>query len=118
MEKSHDPHAWTLREWLAFLLLAAAGADGHREHAETRYLRVELGNEAVDQMQELLDQITPEERDTILQESLPIFLKTPGAREKLQTLLRNIFLADGNYGPEEQALTHKISHWIRTATID
>jgi uncharacterized tellurite resistance protein B-like protein len=116
MEIPLDPHAWTLREWLAFLLLAAASADGHRQQAETRYLRVELGPHTVDQMQTLLDQISAEERDAILRESLPIFLRTPGSRAKLQALLREIFLADGEYGPAEQALTRKISEWIRAAT--
>jgi hypothetical protein len=117
MEISHEPGTWTLREWLAFLLLAAATADGQRARVEMRYLRVELGNEAVDSMIQLLDGITVEERDHILRASLPLFLRMPRAREKLQQLLRDIFLADGVYGGEEQALTRKIGDWIRAADI-
>jgi uncharacterized tellurite resistance protein B-like protein len=116
MENLPDPHTWSLREWLAFLLLAAVEADGRREKSEMRYLRVELGNEAIDKMLTLLDSLTPPQQDAILQEALPIFLQQKGAREKIQRILRDIFLADGEYGPEEQAMTRKIGDWLRAAS--
>ena len=117
MENSHDPQLWSLREWLAFMLIAAASADGSRSRTEMRYLRVEVGNDAVDKMLALEDVCSPEERDTILREALPIFLKRQGAREKLQRIMRDVFMTDGEYGTEEQALTKKIGDWIRAASI-
>jgi uncharacterized tellurite resistance protein B-like protein len=117
MEMSHHPDEWSLRQWLAFLLLSAATADGKRDKGELRYLSVELGQESVATMAKLLDALPVSESDRILRESLPIFLKRPGAREKLQRLLRDVFLADGEYGEAEQAMTKKIGDWIRAAGI-
>lgn len=117
MDGKIDPDAWSLREWLAFLLLSAAAADGEQDFREMRYLRVELGHATVDSMLQVLDGLPDAERDRILQDSLPVFLQRAGAREKLQRLLRDIFLADGEYGPAEQALTKKIGDWIRNASL-
>lgn len=115
MNHTVDPHQWTLREWLAYMLLAAADVDKRRAVMEMRYVRVELGNEVVDKMLALQAELSEAEHDRILREALPIFLGKRDARAKLQRLLRDIFLADGEYGPEEQALTRKIGDWIRNA---
>jgi uncharacterized tellurite resistance protein B-like protein len=116
MENLQDPQQWSLRAWLAFLLLNAADADGQRTRTEMRYIRVELGNETVDAMVVQMEAWTVAERETILQTSLPRFVQQPGAREKLQKMLRDIFIADNEYGPAEQAMTHKIGDWIRAAS--
>lgn len=114
---SHDPHEWSLRQWLTFLLLTAASVDGNRAHNEMRYLSVELGKDTLESMVAFLETLALGESDRILEESLPIFLRRPGSREKLQRLLRDVFMADGEYGAEEQALTKKIGDWIRAANI-
>lgn len=118
MENPMDPQLWTQRQWLAFLLLMAAGAEGGRAHVETRPIRVGLGNEVVDQMVACVDALSPEEQDRVLRESLPHFVQRQGAREKLQRLLRDLFMADGEYGPAEQAMTRKIGDWIRAASAN
>ncbi len=117
MEMSHDPHEWSLRQWLVFLLLTAASVDGKRAHNELRYLSVELGKETLDAMVAFLDRLDASESERILQESLPIFLRRPNSREKLQRLLRDVFMADGEYAAEEQVLTKKIGDWIRAANL-
>lgn len=116
MDRNADPSAWTLREWLAFLLLAAASADGRREHVEMRILHVELGADTVDRMANMLDGLDSAQQDALIKESLPHFLQKRGSREKLQRLLRDIFLADGVYEAGEQAMTRRISDWIRAAS--
>lgn len=116
MDRNADPSAWTLREWLAFLLLAAASADGKREHVEMRTLHVELGAETVDRMAQLLDRMDVWQQNALIKESLPHFLRKRGSREKLQRLLRDIFLADGVYETGEQAMTRRISDWIRASS--
>ncbi len=117
MELSHDPHEWSLRQWLTFLLLTAASADGTQAKGEMRYLSVELGKETLETMLAFYKGLSPAESDRILKESLPLFLQRPGSREKLQRLLRDIFMADGEYGAEEQALTKKIGDLIRASNI-
>jgi uncharacterized tellurite resistance protein B-like protein len=112
-----SPKEWTLRQWLAFLLLMAADADGQRAHVELRYLRVELGNEAVDAMLLWMADLSDAEKEAVLQEGLPALVQQQGAREKLQLILRDLFLADGEYGPAEQAMTRRIGDWIRAASI-
>lgn len=98
------------------MLLTAADADGQRAHVETRPIRVGLGNAVVDAMVTYVDALDPAARDAILQASLPHFLAQPKAREKLQRLLRDLFMAEGEYGPAEQAMTRKIGDWIRAAS--
>ena len=117
MELSHDPHEWSLRQWLTFLLLTAASVDGAQAKGEMRYLFVELGKETLETMLAFHKGLSPAESDRILKESLPLFLQRPGSREKLQRLLRDIFMADGEYGVEEQVLTKKIGDLIRASHI-
>ena len=116
MDRNADPSVWTLREWLAFMLLAAASADGKREQVEMRYLHVELGAETVGRMEQLLDGMDLAQQEALIRESLPLFLQKRGSREKLQLLLRDIFLADGVYEAGEQAMTRRISDWIRASS--
>lgn len=118
MENPHDPGLWTQRQWLAFLLMMAADADGHRDTVEMRPIRVGLGNEVVDAMLAWQKGLSSEARDAILRDSLSRFVQQRGAREKLQRLLRDTFMADGEYGVAEQAMTRKIGDWIRAASAD
>jgi uncharacterized tellurite resistance protein B-like protein len=116
MENLQDPQQWSLRQWLAFLLLTAAEVDGLRARMEMRYIRVELGNDVVDAMLAQMNAWMPAERESILHNSLHHFVQTQGAREKLQQMLRHIFIADGEYGPAEQAMTQQIGAWLRDAS--
>jgi uncharacterized tellurite resistance protein B-like protein len=59
---------------------------------------------------------TAAERDAILHESLPHFVQNQDAREKLQQMLGQIFMADSEYGSAEQTMTHKIGDWLRAAS--
>lgn len=81
-----------------------------------RILHVELGTETVSRMAQLLDGMDDAQQDALIRESLPHFLKQQGSREKLQRLLRDIFMADGVYEEGEQAMTRRISDWIRASS--
>jgi uncharacterized tellurite resistance protein B-like protein len=110
------PDSWTPRQWLTFLLLMAADADGQLEVHEMRHLRVAMGNETVDAMKAWLLGLSGPSRDQILRETLPHFVQSVKSREKLQRMLRDMFMADGEYGPAEQAVTKKIGDWLRAAS--
>lgn len=113
MDTSTNPLQWSDREWLAFLLIAAADADDDHDIHELRFARVGLGKGTVDAMTERYMAMGEEARNQILRESLPQRLPTLKSREKVQKLLRQMVLADGEYGPEEQALVKRISGWLR-----
>ncbi len=118
MENPHDPALWTQRQWLAFLLMIAADADGQMDASEMRPINVGLGNEVVASMLDWVQGLSNAEREGILRDSLAQFVQQRGAREKLQRLLRDTFMADGEYSTAEQALTRKIGDWIRAASAD
>lgn len=115
MDNSPSPLEWSDREWLAFLLLAAAGADQNIDRSELRFARQGLGKKTVDKMRAQYQAMDEETRNNLLQESLPQRLPTLQSRQKVQKLLQQLVLADGEYGPEEQALVKKISGWLREA---
>ncbi|MEM0995665.1 MAG: hypothetical protein AAGN35_01235 [Bacteroidota bacterium] len=104
---------WNEREWLAFLLLCAAEADGIEDVREMRLLRVNFGSELIDRMRDHYQGMRPEARTALLRDTLPMRLRERPAREKVQRLLRQVVMADGDYRPEEQALVHRISQWLR-----
>ncbi len=113
MEIAKNPSDWSEKQWIAFLLLSAIDADGKRHSREMRFLRVQVGEETVSQMIEFVEALPKEERAKILKESLPQSLKTEAVRSRVQKLLAKIFMADGNYGADEQAMTKQIGDWIR-----
>jgi uncharacterized tellurite resistance protein B-like protein len=113
MNDSSTPLQWSEREWLAFLLIAAADSDGDQDVHEMRFARVGLGNSVVDGMKQQFEGMSPESRDKVLQETLPERLSSLKSREKVQKLLKTMVLADGEYGPQEQALVKRISGWLR-----
>lgn len=108
-----DLSTWTEKEWLCYLLLSAIDADGNRHPRELRYLRLHAGEEVLGNVQELYDSLREEERADLLKKGIGIFLLTKAARAEVQKQLRDIFLADGEYGQEEQEMTQKIGNWIR-----
>ena len=112
-EAQASPESWSDKTWLGFLLLAAADADGHLHRGETRYIRAGIGSETMDSIMEVYAQMSGEDREAIIRDQLPKRLQSQKARAKLQKLLRDIFMADGEYGPEEQAMTKRIGNWIR-----
>ena len=113
MEIANDPKTWTEKEWLSFLLLAAIDADGKRHPREMRYLQHQVGEEALEAVSVWMKTLDEAEKTRLLRESLPIFVKGQSDRERLQKMLRDVFLADGEYGAEEQAVTKKIGDWLR-----
>ncbi len=118
MENPQDPKLWNLRQRLAFLLLTAADVDGRRSQSEMRPIKVALGTEVVNEMLAWMLLQTAAERDAVMHDILDHFVVHQEDREKLQRLLRDVFIADGDYGPAEQAMTRKISDWIRAASAD
>jgi uncharacterized tellurite resistance protein B-like protein len=113
MNDSHNTAHWSDREWLAFLLIASADADGVEDIHEMRFIRVGLGGKLTDRMHAIFAEMSPEDRENALRESLPQRLQGRKEREKVQKLLQKMVLADGEYGPEEQALVRRISNWLR-----
>jgi uncharacterized tellurite resistance protein B-like protein len=118
MENPQDPKLWNLRQQLAFLLLTAADVDGRRSQSEMRLIKVELGAASADEMLAWMLTQTAAERETVLHHILDHLAVSQDDRQKLQRMLRDVFMADGEYGPAEQAMTRKISDWIRAASAD
>lgn len=97
---------------MAFLLTMAVRADNRVHSREMRVMRRHFDEATLQEMEVLVSQSEPGACELLLQEALPKFLDGKEEKARLQGMLRDIFLADGEYGPEEQALTEKISAWL------
>jgi uncharacterized tellurite resistance protein B-like protein len=106
---------WSEREWLVFLLLSAAHADGTLAHVEMRKLEVGLGPHRVVEMEQQFEALTPAERTAVLQSGLQRYAQSRQSRDRLQKLLLQVFMADGEYSTHEQAWIKQIGDWIRAA---
>lgn len=110
---AQKPESWSDQEWLTFLLLNAADADGVQHARELRLLRMELGPETVARMFTVHEGMPPEKRAEVLEKSLPVRLPDQASRAKVQQVLRRIVMADGEYSSEEQSWLKRVSDWLR-----
>ena len=108
-----SPSEWTDQQWMAFILLEAAYADQILDLSEHSQLSRKLGKATLAEMQNVHLEMTEAARADVMREWLPKLFASQQARGRLQRALRDIFLADGEYGQAEQALLKKISGWIR-----
>lgn len=106
---------WSEREWLLFLLLSAAHADGTLAHVEMRRLEVGLGPHRVIEMEQQFHAADAATREAVLQSGLLRYAQSRQSRDRLQKLLLQLFMADGEYSPREQAWVKQIGDWIRAA---
>jgi uncharacterized tellurite resistance protein B-like protein len=109
------PEKWSEREWLLFLLLSAAHADGTLAHVEMRKLEVGLGPHRVIEMEQQFEALDPDARAAVLQSGLQRYAQSRQSRDRLQKLLLQVFMADGEYSAREQAWVKQIGDWIRAA---
>jgi hypothetical protein len=74
---------------------------------------VGLGHGIVGEVERWMEGHDTSTLEAALRAGLPALLAEPGARQQMQRMLRDLFLADGTYGEEEQAMTKKIGDWLR-----
>lgn len=92
---------------IALLLISAANADGHIHPREEKVIRMELGSPAyLAALKEYQNADAPGKK--ALSEEIAQIEWTPSAREQILSLLKKIFLADGQYAPEEGSWMKKV----------
>ena len=107
------PQDWIDKDWLTFLLLNAGHADGYLDAKELRMIEVKMGQERVKTVSEFRDGLDEVQRMELIKNGVGVFLATPDARQQLQALMRQLFLADGEYSAPEQVLWRQIGVWIK-----
>lgn len=108
-----SPSEWSEQQLLAFLLIHAADADGEIHKLERRLISNGLGKDIYTAMLNEYRDMNAEQRTARLETLKSAHLQSQDSRIRLQSLLKRVFLADGEYSPSEQALTARISDWLR-----
>ncbi len=92
---------------IALLLISAANADGYIHPREEKVIRMELGSQTYLNALEEYQKADSAGRLALSQEVAQIEWNT-SAKEQILSLLKKIFLADGQYDPEEGSWMKKV----------
>ena len=107
------PAHWTEQDWLAFVLLTAAHADGVFSNPEIRLIEVRLGNERLAEVAAFRESLDDAARLEVIRLGIKAHITNQDAYTRFNKILMHLFLADGEYSQEEQKLVQQIKAWMR-----